>query len=344
MPQTSTSSLIGMDTRSLESLAVSLGEPAFRGRQLAHWLYRRQVREVDEWTNLPLLFREKLRTSYRVTTLTEIGQQESADGTVKKGFRLQDGEIIESVLIPGKGGATVCVSTQVGCPVGCLFCATGHSGYRRNLTPGEIIEQVLLWQSVTHVTHVVFMGMGEPLLNYAAVLRAVRLLNQEVGIGMRNLTISTVGIVPQIRRLAREQLQLTLAVSLHAPDDALRQRLIPTQHRYSVAELVSACRDYVAATHRRVTFEYVLLAGINDTPRHARSLASLLRGLVCNVNLIPYNPAAVEADFQRPSPARISRFRSHLEKAGIAVTQRRERGLDIEAACGQLRRRLEGES
>jgi len=332
--------LIGMTTRELESLAMSMGEPSFRGCQMAQWLYRKSVRDTAGMTDLPVGFRQRLMQEFGLRNLTETLQQVAGDGTLKLAFRLRDGEVIETVFIPHEDRGTVCVSSQAGCVVGCVFCATGHSGYRRNLTPGEIVEQVLCCQPLARVTHVVFMGMGEPLLNYEAVLRAVRLLNHETGIGMRNLTLSTVGIVPNIRRLAAEKLQLTLAVSLHAPDDELRQRLIPTQHRYSVKEIVHCCRDYAAQTSRRVTFEYVLLAGLNDSASRARQLAQLLRGVLCNVNLIPYNPIDASDDYQPPDATSIRRFQSLLEEAGITVTQRRERGLDIDAACGQLRRRL----
>ncbi|MCS6861741.1 MAG: 23S rRNA (adenine(2503)-C(2))-methyltransferase RlmN, partial [Abditibacteriales bacterium] len=267
----------------------------------------------------------------------------SRDGTVKLLLKLRDGETIETVGLPYDDRLSCCVSSQVGCPMRCAFCATGLSGYTRNLTAGEIVEQVLTVNDIlaARVNHVVFMGMGEPLLNVDNVLKAVRLLNKEVGIAMRQLTVSTVGIVPGIRRLADEKLQLTLAVSLHAPTDDLRAQLIPTMRKWGVQDIIAACRQYVATTGRRVTFEYVLLAGVNDHPAQARALARLLRGLICHVNLIPFNPVA-EVDHRAPTPERVRAFREVLERAGISVTQRVQRGADIDAACGQLRRKALG--
>ncbi|HET8679584.1 MAG TPA: 23S rRNA (adenine(2503)-C(2))-methyltransferase RlmN, partial [bacterium] len=239
------------------------------------------------------------------------------------------------------GRRTVCVSTQVGCGMACTFCATGLAGLTRNLSAGEIVEQVLLASHETgeRATHVVFMGMGEPLANYAATLRAVRLLNAPYGphIGMRNLTISTVGLVPQIRRLAAERLQLTLAISLHAPTDELRTSLVPINARWPIAELKAAARDYAAATGRRVTFEYVLMAGVNDRDEHARALGRLLAGGGTHLNLIPWNPVYGLA-YRRPAVGAVHRFAALVRAASVPVTVRIERGVEIDAACGQLRR------
>lgn len=330
--------LAGLSAQEIVSLLVEWGEPAFRGRQIAEWIYRKGVRDFSGMTNLPASLRDRLTQQTRVASISEKTRRQASDGTVKFLFELGDGETIETVYLPYEDRTTVCLSSQAGCAVGCTFCATGHGGYRRNLTPGEIVEQVLNCQRLGKVTNVVYMGMGEPLLNLDSVLDSLHLLNEEVGIGMRNLTVSTVGIVPKIRQLAEKRLQITLAVSLHAPDDALRHELIPTQHRYSVREIVDACRDYVDQTGRRVTFEYVLLAGVNDNPEQARKLAALLRHLRCNVNLIPFNPVENTHGFRPPDHSRVHRFRAALEQAGLTVTQRQERGQDISAACGQLRR------
>jgi 23S rRNA (adenine2503-C2)-methyltransferase len=256
---------------------------------------------------------------------------------------MEDGQRIESVLLPYEDRVSVCVSTQVGCPMACAFCATGISGLVRDLTAGEIVDEVLTLQhdSSRRISNVVYMGMGEPLLNYDNVVRSLHLLNDEVGIGMRHITISTVGVTPRIRKLADEKLQVTLAISLHAPNDELRRSIMPAAARYPLHELMQACREYTDRTHRRITFEYLLIHEVNDLPVHARQLAALLKGLLGNVNLIPYN--AVEGlAFRRPPKARVQAFREILEEEGIAVTQRLERGHSISAACGQLRRRQGG--
>lgn len=343
--------LLGLDRAELVALCNQLGQPAFRGRQIADWLYKKAAKSIAEMTNLPAAMREELG---RVATLRRaeiVTTSKASDRTTKYLLRLADGETIESVLLPYADRVSVCVSTQVGCPARCLFCATARSGFVRNLTAGEILDQVLTLNSElgrdvapgqeaagAQVTHVVFMGMGEPLLNFDNVVRAVRLLNNEVGIGMRRMTLSTVGIPAAIRRLAQLDLQLTLAISLHATDDALRRRLIPVSAGYSLDELIRTCREYANFTRRRITFEYLLLAGVNDSPAQAAALAKLLRRTLCNVNLIPFNEVA-GISFKRPPRGSIAAFRSVLEKAGIEVTQRMERGHSIAAACGQLRRR-----
>jgi 23S rRNA (adenine2503-C2)-methyltransferase len=257
---------------------------------------------------------------------------------VKYLLRMADGHIIETVGIPTDNRLTVCVSSQVGCPMACDFCATGKGGFIRNLKRHEIVDQVLTVQEdfSSRVSNVVFMGMGEPLLNLDAVVGAVKSLNQDVGIGMRSLTISTVGIPGRIRQLAEHQLQITFAVSLHASNQPLREKLIPSAKRYPLEALLDECREYVQLTNRRVTFEYILLAGLNDLPEHAVELAGHLRGFQSHVNLIPYNPIS-EVDYQRPSPRRIQAFVDALEKHHIAVSVRRSRGLEKDAACGQLR-------
>ncbi len=335
--------LLGMTRKELEELATSLGQPAFRGRQIADWLYKRNVTSVKEMTNLPAAFGTALSENsdlYRNRTLDQVI---SPDGTTKFLLELEDAQRIESVLLPYEERVSVCVSTQVGCAMACEFCATGMGGFIRDLTAGEIVDEVLTLQreSPRRVSHVVYMGMGEPLLNYDNVVKSLHLLSDEVGIGMRHMTISTVGITPRIQKLAHDKLQITLAISLHAPNGQIRQSIMPIAARYPLKGLIEACRVYAEETHRRITFEYLLIRDVNDSPAQAHELATLLKGLLCNVNLIPYN--AVEGLLlKRPSKGRVQGFRTILENAGIVVTQRLERGHSIAAACGQLRRRASG--
>ncbi len=334
--------LRGLVLSELEALAEHLGEKRYRGRQIAHWVYERGVELVEEMTDLPQLFRAKLGEAAKIGTLRLQKTQESPDrSTTKYLVALEDDQTIECVLMRFEDGRrTACISTQVGCAMGCAFCATGLSGFSRNLSAAEIVGQAVLIraQADARLSNVVFMGMGEPLANYASTVRAARLLAAPygLGIGMRRLTISTVGLVPQIRRLARERLQLTLAVSLHAPTDALRDRLVPVNHRYPLVDLIAACREYVTETGRRVTFEYVLIDGVNDGAGEARALGRVLRGLRCHLNLIPLNPVP-GIPFRRPPVERVHAFASLVRDAGIPVTVRIERGVEIQAACGQLR-------
>ncbi|MCX6004673.1 MAG: 23S rRNA (adenine(2503)-C(2))-methyltransferase RlmN [Chloroflexi bacterium] len=339
--------LLGMTTAELRKLARDLGEKEFRGKQIADWIYHHGVKEIAEMVNLPAILREKLTENYMVGRSSVLSMSKSKDHTFKLLLGLVDGEKVETVGMLYKDRFSCCVSTQAGCPIGCIFCATGAGGYKRNLTAGEVIDQVLAVQEAApkdgltegngRVSHVVFMGMGEPLLNYEATLKAVSLINSEMGIGMRNITVSTIGYVPGIYRLAEEHLQLTLAVSLHAGDEMLRKKLVPGMTRYSIREIIKACRDYIKATGRRVTFEYCLLKNLNDGREDAAGLAALLRGLNCHVNLIPYNdfPGNI---YERPGKAAVDEFRQVLEEAGINVTQRAQKGAGIQAACGQLRR------
>lgn len=335
--------LVGMSADELAAFAEELGQPAFRGRQIAAWLYRKGVVSVAEMTDLPAAFRSQLEEVAVIHRPRVLAVAKSHDGTAKFLLELEDGQSIEAVLLPYDERVSVCVSTQVGCAAGCMFCATAMGGLVRNLSAGEIVNEVLTLQkeSPRRVSHVVYMGMGEPLLNYDNVLKSVRLLNQEVGVAMRHITISTVGIPQRIRRLAEEKLQLTLAVSLHAPNDMVRRRIIPLADRYPITDLMTACRYYADTTHRRITFEYLLIRDVNDSISLAYELVALLKGMLCNVNLIPYN--AVEGlALSRPTRSRVEAFRSVLEKGGITVTQRVERGHAISAACGQLRRRENG--
>lgn len=332
--------LLGADTSDLEGLAEELGEPRYRGRQIAEWIYKRGAQSISNMTNLPKEVRRKLEANSSLSRSKIRSRTASPDGTTKFLLEFSDEECVESVLIPYPDRVTVCVSTQVGCAIGCVFCATAETGFTRNLTAGEIVDQVLTLQQEAgrRITNVVYMGMGEPLLNYDAVLRSIRLLTNEVGISMRKITVSTVGITPRIRQLQAENLQISLAVSLHAPDDALRRILIPLAEKYKLTDLIAACRDYAQNTGRRVTYEYMLIAGINDRVEQARKLASLLAGSLANVNLIPYN-AVTGKGYKRPSPAVVHAFREVLESAGIETTQRFQRGHTVAAACGQLRAR-----
>ena len=340
--------MIGLTTEEIRAASGALGLPAYRGSQVSEWLYRRISPEggggfradFAAMTDLPQDSRQKLAANFSLTPLAlTASQTDPRDGTVKALARLvQGGHPIECVLLPDEKRVSVCLSTQAGCPMACAFCATGTQGLTRNLTAGEIVSQFLLLQSLSprRISHIVLMGMGEPLLNYDATLKAIRILNAECGVAMRHITLSTVGIVPNIDRLAQENLQLTLAVSLHAPNDALRTRLVPVNKTYPLERLMASCRNYARHTGRRLTFEYVLLRGVNDEPEHARELSILLRGMGAAVNVIPYNPTTVAEPFGRPEQARIAVFRQVLENAGIVVTQRKERGRQIAAACGQL--------
>ena len=341
-------SLIGLTTDEIRARFTEMGLPAYRGSQVAEWLYRRMMPETGggfaadfaKMTDLPAAVREQLSQEFAGPALELVQQQnDTRDGTLKALAKLTDGgHPIECVLLPDAKRVSVCLSTQAGCPMACAFCATGTQGLTRNLTTAEIVSQFLLLQSLSprRITHIVLMGMGEPLLNYDATLKAIRILNAECGIAMRHITLSTVGIVPNIDKLAAENLQLTLAVSLHAPNDVLRTRLVPVNKTYPLARLMESCRNYAAQTGRRLTFEYVLLSGVNDEPAHARELVQLLKGTSGAVNVIPYNPTSVAEPFERPDMGRIFAFRRILEDAGVVVTQRKERGRQIAAACGQL--------
>jgi len=334
---TSLEPLLGASLTQLTQWVEQQGQPAYRGRQLHQWIYQQGARSLTEISVFPKQWRESL-TDVPIGRSTLHYRSESPDGTVKYLLSMADGNIIETVGIPTSERLTVCVSSQVGCPMACDFCATGKGGFSRNLKRHEIVDQVLTVQEDfgQRVSNVVFMGMGEPLLNLDAVVGAVQSLNQDVGIGMRSLTISTVGIPGRIRQLAEHQLQITFAVSLHASNQQLREKLIPSAKGYPLEILLEECREYVQATNRRVTFEYIVLAGLNDLPEHAIELAGHLRGFQSHVNLIPYNPIS-EVDYQRPTGKRIQDFVDALEKQHIAVSVRRSRGLEKDAACGQLR-------
>lgn len=334
--------LVGLSSSELVHLAQEAGMPGYRGRQIAAWIYSKHAETFDQMTDLPMAIREQLAAEYVIGASRIAGEVQSPDGTTKYLLELRDGERIETVYLPYSDRVSVCVSSQAGCPAGCAFCATALGGLARNLTSGEIVDQVLTLarqRPNRRISHIVFMGMGEPLLNYEAVLRAVRLLTAEMGISARNITISTVGVVPGIRALAREGVPLTLAVSLHAPDDALRAQLVPTARKWPLEEILDACRQYHALTKRDLTFEYILLGGINDSTEQAAALADRLKGLPGNVNLIPFNHVETPQGFRPPSREAAREFRRTLEASGRLTTQRMQRGHAIAAACGQLRAR-----
>jgi 23S rRNA (adenine2503-C2)-methyltransferase len=351
--QSGIAELAGATPEELAALLASLGEPAYRGRQLARWIYQTGASSFAEMTDLPASLRARLAERARLTRLTALSAVRADGGdTAKYLVRLSDGATVETVFMRYEDGRrSVCLSTQVGCGMGCTFCATGLAGLTRNLTAAEIVDQVLLVQRSLgeRITNVVFMGMGEPLANYQATVRAVHVLNAPwgLGIGMRHLTVSTVGLVPQIRRLARERLQLTLAVSLHAPDDSLRTQLVPINARWPVGELLAASADYVRTVGRRLSFEYVLLEGVNDTPEHAARLGERLGaaarlidatpGQSWHVNLIPWNPV-YGMQYRRPDRSRVEAFVRALDRHRVPATVRLERGVEIDAACGQLQR------
>ncbi len=323
--------------------------PAFRARQIFGWLHHHAAASFHEMANLPKELRRRLEDLFgQPWPLNLVTKRVAGDGTEKYLFALDSGGTIETVLLPEEKRQTVCISTQVGCAMNCSFCATGKSGFQRDLTAGEITAQVLFVQNRLQgegkqLTNVVYMGMGEPLANYEAVLRSVRLLNhpQGLNLGARRITISTCGLAPRIRQLAEEDLQVNLAVSLHAATDQARSAIMPINKAYSLNELLAACDYYTAKTNRRISYEYALISEFNDAPEQAERLGELLRGRLCHVNLIPVNPVDQEV---RPSPQRIAAFARVLERAGVPVSIRKERGTDIEAACGQLRRRsLEGQ-
>jgi 23S rRNA (adenine2503-C2)-methyltransferase len=336
--------LAGLDLAELEELALHMGEPSYRARQISRWLYRSSVDSFDEMTNLPASLRDKLGRVARLRVLEPAGSLLSADGTHKLAFRLHDGAVIETVVIPMSGRSSVCVSTQVGCAFGCIFCASGARGLVRDLTAGEIVEQVVRARSVSPspVGNVVFMGIGEPLANYANTVKAVRLICDPrlIGIGQRRIAVSTCGLVPQIRSLAQEKLQIHLAVSLHAPNDELRQKLMPVSGRYPLASVLVACREYFEQTGRKVMFEYILIRGLNESPAMAHRLVGLVKGFPCVTNLIPVNPVESRPDLQPSEPERVERFASVLRQGGLEVAVRSPRGSDIAAACGQLAGRV----
>jgi 23S rRNA (adenine2503-C2)-methyltransferase len=340
--------LLDLTPRELEARLLDKGLPAYRGGQIWGWVYGRLVADYGQMTNLPAALRAELAAELPISTLEPVRVLSADDGeTLKTLFRTGDGELVETVLMLYPERATVCVSCQVGCAVGCAFCATGLGGLTRNLSAGEMAAQVVTaarqaQERGRSLTNLVMMGMGEPFHNYAETMKMVAILHDPAGmnLGARRITISTSGVVPRIEALAAEPWPVNLAVSLHAPNDDLRDALVPINKRYPIADLMAACRRYVERTGRRVSFEYALMRGINDSDGTARELADLLRGMLCHVNVIPLNPVDV-LPYERPDPAGIERFAATLRGAGIPTTVRYSRGLEIDAACGQLRAKAE---
>jgi len=342
----SNSSLLGLSSEKLEEFALHEGEQAFRGRQIYEWIYQKGAKNLDSITVLPKKWRDSLQNKgIKIGRLDEIKRVLAEDSTLKLLMGTVDGEIIETVGIPTDKRLTVCVSSQIGCPMGCRFCATGKGGLNRSLDVNEIVDQVISIRETMNrrPTHVVFMGMGEPLLNIRNVLDSIECLTNDIGIGQRKITVSTVGIpdtLPDLAKLAQERIgkvKFTLAVSLHAPNQDLRELIIPSASSYPITSILKDCKKYIELTGRRVSFEYILLGGLNDKDIHAEQLANLMRGFQSHVNLIAYNPI-VEEKFKRPSESRVNSFRELLENKGVAVSVRASRGRDKDAACGQLRR------
>ena len=333
--------LKSMTLPELRELLVSIGEPAFRGKQLFSWLSR-GAESFDEMKNLPLTLRERLKAECILTPPEAVRKQESKDGTIKYLWRLADGNCVESVLMRYRHGNTVCISSQVGCRMGCAFCASTIAGKVRDLTPGELLDQVIFTQkdSGAVISNIVLMGIGEPMDNLDNVLRFLELVNSPDGmnIGMRHISLSTCGVIPGIRRLAELSLQLTLSVSLHAPDSETRSRIMPVNRAYDVEELFAVCQEYFRKTGRRISFEYAMIDGVNDHDWQADLIAKRLRGMPGHVNLIPLND--VEESPFRPS-RRTAAFQKRLESHGVTATVRRSLGGDIDAACGQLRRKAQ---
>ena len=327
----------------LEAEFRSLGQPAFRAKQVFGWLHR-GVRSFDEMTNLSKDFRQQCKERYQIYTAQIERKLISAlDGTVKYLFRLHDGEYVESVLMQYHHGYSICISTQVGCRMGCAFCATGLGGFFRNLAPSEMLAQIQAAQQdrQIRISNVVLMGMGEPLDNFDCVVRFLELVTAEDGmnIGMRHISLSTCGLVDRIYQLMEKNFQLTLSVSLHAPNDALRSQTMPVNRKWPVESLLKACRDYADHTGRRISFEYAMIDGLNDSDECARELAQRLRGILCHVNLIPVNQVT-ENGYRRSGRDRLKRFSGILTQHHINVTVRRTLGADIDASCGQLRRKI----
>ncbi|ASS75721.1 23S rRNA (adenine(2503)-C(2))-methyltransferase RlmN [Tumebacillus algifaecis] len=337
--------LLNMEFEDLEKWVQSIGQPKFRGKQIFTWLYKDRVTDIDAMTNLPQKFREQLKELATINTMREVTRQVSTDGTIKWLWELYDGSTIETVLMRHDYGNSVCVSSQVGCRMGCTFCASTLGGLVRNLSGGEVVEQLLNVQrfldgevDAERVSSVVLMGSGEPMENYDEVMKFVDTINDQNGlkIGARHITISTSGLVPAIKRLADEKRQITMAISLHATRDEIRSALMPINRRWGIAELLDSCRYYIAQTGRRISFEYALVGGQNDDLAHARELAGLLANIDCHVNLIPVNYVP-ERNYTRTPKDQIRAFVNELNRLGVNATVRREKGHDIAAACGQLR-------
>lgn len=333
--------LRSLELPALETLCTNSNIPKFRAKQLFSWLHKIGVQSFDEMSNIPKSLKADLQAEFYISTCDIERKLESQiDDTVKYLFKLHDGEFIESVVMKYKHGWSICVSTQVGCAMGCKFCASTKGGRKRNLTAGEIANQVYVAQRDLdiRISNIVLMGMGEPLDNYDNVMTFLQLISSEdgVNIGMRHISLSTCGVVPKMHELEKENLQLTLSVSLHAPTDEIRSQMMPVNDRWSISEVINACKSYIAKTNRRISFEYSVVQGVNDSDECAQKLSSLLKGMLCHVNLIPVNTIK-EGGFVRPDKQRIKRFENILLSNGINTTIRRTLGSDISASCGQLR-------
>jgi len=333
--------LIGLTRDELEAFFESIGEKAFRGRQVMQWIYQKAIREIDHMTDLSKSLRKKLKEITFIGSLRLTKREISQDGATKYLFELEDGQAIESVLIPDEERLTLCISTQVGCAMGCKFCVTGQMGFSRNLTPGEILKQILEVRRDLHsrnLTNIVLMGMGEPLANFEAVKRAIFIMEDELALNFsaRRITLSTVGLIPELRRLFEEGVRCRLAVSLNAADQETRAYLMPISRKYPLEDLIECCRSLPIPPRDRITFEYVLIKDVNASPEDAKKLALLLKGIKCKINLIPLNEAP-EIPFKVPSEKEILSFQKILIKHGFTALIRESRGRDISAACGQLR-------
>ena len=330
------------DLKELKEELANIGEKPFRAEQIFKWLYQEKVKSFDEMTNLSLELREKLKQNYTICNFKILRKQEAKDGTIKYLFDVLDENAIETVLMSYHHGYSICVSSQIGCKMGCKFCASTGINFVRSLTSGEIVEQLLAVQRDENIkiSNVVFMGIGEPLDNYDNVVNAIRIINNPKGIniGARHISVSTSGLVPKIYDLANENIQCTLSISLHATTDEKRSSMMPVNNAYNIEELLQACRDYIDKTNRRISFEYALAKDNNDNLEDAKRLVKLLKGMICHVNLIPINKIENGA-YTKSSNENIIKFRDYLNDHGIVATIRRELGSDIDAACGQLRRK-----
>lgn len=326
----------------LKQELIELGEKPYRAEQIFKWLYIEKVKDFDEMTNLSLELREKLKSNYSMSNFKIIKKQESSDGTKKYLFDVLDGNAIETVLMEYHHGKTICVSSQIGCKMGCKFCASTGIKFVRSLTAGEIVEQIIAVEQDENcrISNIVFMGIGEPLDNYDNVVKAIRIINNAKGlnIGARHISVSTSGLVPKIYKLAEENISCTLSISLHATDNEKRSKMMPVNDAYPIEELIKACKDYIKATNRRISFEYALAKDNNDNLEDAKELVKLLKGMLCHVNLIPINKIE-NGQYSKSTNENIIKFRDYLNDHGIVATIRRELGSDIDAACGQLRRK-----
>lgn len=331
-------SLVGMTRAQIEEALGDRPDARMRSRQIVNWVYRRAASSFDQMNDVPEALRRELAETFTIEPLQVARHLKSTDGVEKLLVHRGDGEVFECVLLPYGERVSCCISSQVGCPMGCTFCATGLGGFDRNLETAEIVGQVLLLQRLTprRISHVVFMGMGEPLLNLPNVVKALEFLHDEIGMSYRHLTVSTVGLVPQIRMLAERKLPIHLALSLHSPVDSIRDRLMPVNKKWPVREVIDAMKAYGRATGRKITIEYLLIDGVTDSIDQAQELARLIRGVPNVVNVIPFNYVDTSQGFRRPSRERVRAFKNELKKRGVNVTERMERGQDISAACGQL--------